>query len=242
MPTEVRITRKTSSATKPKAIGYVRCSTAEQVNGFGLEVQEQAIRTYAKDHGLRLLEVARDEGLSGSNGLDTRAGLAGALARLEAGEATTLVVHKLDRLARDLILQETLIQRLRAAEVAVLSVTEPDVDSDDHTRVLVRQVLGAISQYERAVIRSRMAAGKALKRAQGGYAGGRPPYGWRAVDGALRPDPAEHEIVEEVVRLRRAGASYRQICEGLAAAGRKPRVGTEWLPMTVRRIAERAGI
>lgn len=222
---------------RPRAIGYVRCSTAEQVHGFGLEVQEQAIRSYAKDHRLRLLEIARDEGLSGSNGLDTRPGLARALARLEAGEAEVLVVHKLDRLARDLILQETTIERLRAARVSVVSVTEADIDSDDHTRVLVRQVLGAIGQYERAVIRSRMAAGKAAKQAAGGYAGGRPPYGWKAVGGELQPIPAEQEVIQRVRALRADGLSYREIANRLSEEGYEPRSGRGWQAMTVKRIA-----
>src|SRR5688500_10993235 len=110
-------------------IGYIRVSTAEQVNGFGLEVQEKAIAEWCKREGVRLLAVHRDEGQSGSNGLDTRPGRAEALARCEAGEAQALVVYRLDRLARDLVLQETTIQRLQAHGVRVLSVTEPDVDS-----------------------------------------------------------------------------------------------------------------
>jgi len=218
-------------------------STAEQVNGFGLEVQEQAIRSYLKDAGHRLLAVLRDEGQSGSNGLDTRVGLAEALTRLEAGEAQVLVVYRLDRLARDLILQETTIERLKAAGVGVESVTEPDIDSDDYTRVLVRQVLGAIAQYERAVIRSRMAAGRAAKRASGGYAGGRPPYGWRAEGGGLVEDEAEQAVLALILGGRGAvpPKSYRELCTELTAAGHEaPGGGPVWHPIAVQRIAARA--
>lgn len=218
------------------AIGYVRVSTAEQVHGQGLDVQEQAIRSYAKANDLKLIDVARDEGISGSNGLDTREGLAAALVRLEAGEAQALIVYRHDRLARDLILQETLIQRLSSANVQVISVTDPEIDGDDHTRVLVRQVLGAIHQYERAVIRSRMAAGKAMKAAKGGYAGGRPPFGWKAVDGALAPDEAEQQVITYSRQLRDQGKSYREIVAALMEAGYKPRGGTEWHPPQVARL------
>ena len=85
-----------------KVIGYVRVSTAEQATeGFGLDIQAKAIRAYCKAQKLRLVAILSDEGISGSNGLDTRRGLAEALARIEHGEASGLVVHKLDRLARD---------------------------------------------------------------------------------------------------------------------------------------------
>ena len=127
------------------------------MTGFGLEVQERAIKDYCKAAGLRLVGVLRDEGQSGSNGLEARVGLAKALAALKAGEASTLVVYRMDRLARDLILQETLVQRLRDQGTPVRSASEPDLDTDtdDPTKVLIRQIIGAVSQYERAVIRGR---------------------------------------------------------------------------------------
>lgn len=225
---------------KQRAIGYVRVSTAEQVEGYGLDVQEEAVRGYCRGHNLRLVEVARDEGQSGSNGLDDRLGLAAALALLEAGGADVLVVPRLDRLARDLLLQETVIGRLREHGREIRSVAEPDVDSDDPTRVLVRQVLGAIGQYERGLIRGRLLAGKAAKVAAGGYGGGRPGYGKRASGGALVDDPDEAQLVERVAELRAAGQSYRQVCATLDAEGYKPRHAQRWSAPTVRKIALRA--
>src|ERR1700722_5913752 len=99
---------------RTQVVGYIRVSTVEQLKGYGLDMQEQSIRDYCQANRLRLVEVFRDEGLSGSNGLEDRVGLAGALAALKAGMASELVVYRIDRLARDLILQETLVERLRA--------------------------------------------------------------------------------------------------------------------------------
>lgn len=221
---------------RPKAIGYVRVSTAEQVNGFGLDVQERAIREHAKAKGLRLLRIDRDEGQSGSNGLDTRLGLAGALTDLERGTAGVLVVYKLDRLARDLILQETTIARLQAAGATVVSVTEPDVEGDDATRVLVRQVLGAIGQYERALIRKRMSDGRAAKAAKGGYVGGRPPFGYKAVGGVLVADDGEQQVIARARQLRDEGRSLRAIAEVLTSDGHRPKRGSSWHPPQVARL------
>lgn len=226
----------TEPRSKPKAIGYIRVSTAEQVNGFGLEVQERAIRDYARRSGIRLVRIDRDEGLSGSNGLDTRAGLASALATLEARGADVLLVMKLDRLARDLVLQETIIGQLRRVGGHVVSVTEPEMEGEDHTRDLVRQVLGAISQYERAVIRSRMASGKAAKARKGGYVGGRPPFGYVAAGGSLVPHPQEQKVIRLAKKLRGQGASYREIARQLEDAGHHPKSGATWAPAQVARI------
>lgn len=223
-----------------RVIGYTRVSTAEQVEGFGLDVQEAAIRAYCRSHHLRLVAVLSDQGQSGSNGLDTRHGLAEALARVEGGEAEALVVYRLDRLARDLILQETVHEQLRAGGSQVVSVTEPEIDGDDATRVLVRQVLGVIAQYERSVIRGRMMSGKAAKVAKGGYGGGRPAYGQKAAGGSLVVNEDEVAIVATVTSMRDAGASYRQIAAALADAGHTTRSGGEWNPNQVRRIAMRS--
>ena len=75
--------RRRQVKAKPKALGYVRVSTDEQAaNGYGLEVQRAAIREYCRAQGLALVGILSDEGMSGSNGLDSREGLAEVLARV----------------------------------------------------------------------------------------------------------------------------------------------------------------
>ena len=120
-----------------KVLGYTRVSTQEQVTGFGLEVQRKAIKDYCNANGLRLVRTLTDEGQSGTNGLDARVGLAEALAIVERREVAGIVVARMDRLARDLLLQETLMARMRQAGAEVISVSEPEMDSDDPTRCLL---------------------------------------------------------------------------------------------------------
>ena len=227
---------------QPKVIGYTRVSTAEQADGYGLPVQEKAIRSYCRANGLRLVAVLSDEGVSGSNGLDSRHGLAEALARIERGEATGLVVYRFDRLARDFVLQETLYQRLSQQDVRVLSVKEPETEGDEALTNMVRQLLGVVAQYEKALIRGRLAAGKAAKAADRGYCGGRPAYGFRASAGELVTNADEAELVGTVTGMRNAGESYRSIATALAEKGMTTRSGGPFNPNQVRRIAQRAGV
>lgn len=223
-------------------IGYVRVSTDRQAEeGMGLQVQERAIRAWAKRRGVTLVEVLRDEGESGANGLDTRRGLAEALARIERGDADRLVVYRLDRLARKLLVQLTVIDRLAQAGAEVVSVSEPEVDGPDELRELVRNVLGSIAAYERAVIRGRLLAGKNAKRAEGGYTGGPAPFGKRPENRALVTNATEAEAVALIARLRAEGASYREVCAALDEVGHRPRRGGTWQPAVVRRIALRVG-
>ncbi len=162
-----------------RAVGYLRVSTDRQAEkGFGLDVQERAVRSWARQHGHRLVEIHRDEGVSGSNGLDTRVGLADALQSLRDRNAHGLVVPRLDRLARDLVLQETLLAEVKRLGGRVYSATPAEDefladDPQDPSRRLIRQILGAVNEYERSMIALRMRGGRERKRAAGGYAGGR---------------------------------------------------------------------
>lgn len=220
---------------------YTRVSTAGQVtDGDGLETQADTITRWAEDHGHRIASWHTDEGESGSNGVATRAGLADALDAVTDG----LVVARLDRLARDLILQEQLLADVRRRGGRVYSCAPAedaylDDDPADPSRRLIRQVLGAVAEYERAMIRARMVAGARRKAAAGGYAYGSPPYGWKAQNRELVPVPHEQDQIAIITALAAQGCSLRQICATLTASGSRARRGA-WSPMTVSRILHRA--
>lgn len=227
---------------------YLRVSTdAQAEHGQGLDVQREAIRAWALAGGHTVTLWTADEGVSGSNGLDARKGLYDSLAALSEG-AVGVVVYRLDRLARDLVLQEQLLREVwnlggrvfstAASEDAYLS---PDGAEDDPSRALIRQILGAVAEYERGMIRLRLRSGKAAKAAKGGYVGGGQRYGMRAEGGSLVPDDDELVVVQLVQRLHGEGKSYRAIGRALAEAGHTPRRAKVWSAETVRVIALRGG-
>jgi site-specific DNA recombinase len=219
-------------------LGYIRVSTTDQAeHGQGLTIQRRAIREYCRAHRLRLLEILGDEGFSGASGLQGRPGLAEALRRIESHEASVLVLYRLDRLARDLLLQETVVERLRLGGGSVISVTEPDVDSNEPTRILVRQILGALAQYEKTLLKGRMAAGRKLKAARGGYTGGcRTKFGYTVVRREYEPLRAEQEIIARIRTERSGGATLQTIADGLNADGLTAKLGGTWRRWSVRRV------
>lgn len=222
-----------------RLLGYLRVSTNGQAdNGTSLEGQRETIQEWAKDNGHRIVGWHQDAGVSGAKELEDRDGLADAFAALRDGEADGLVVYRLDRLARDLIVQETLLAQLWSMQVgsvldgpegaAVFSTVASEgeyltPDTDDPSRKLIRQVLGAVSEYERSMIALRMQAGRRRKARDGGYAGGRPPFGWKAEDGELVPCPEEQETIKLARELREDGLSFRDIAERLREEGHPPR-------------------
>lgn len=226
-----------------RVCGYIRVSTERQVDeGYGLDVQERTLRTWARREGHRLTRVVREEGVSGT--LDDRPGLAEVLGTLRDKEAVGVVVPRLDRLARDLIVQESLLAEFWRGGWDVWSATPSEAhylkdDPEDPSRTLIRQVLGAVSQYERAMIRLRLASGRRRKGDTGGYAYGAPPLGYRAVDKALVKDTGEQRVLRRMRALDKEGLSLRQIGDTLLAEGLHPKRGERWHPTTVARALAR---
>lgn len=230
-----------------RIVAYLRVSTDKQAEeGLGLDVQAEAIERWVRKHRHRLVATFRDEGVSGSNGLDARVGLAEALRALREGKADGLVVYRLDRLARDLVLQEQLLGEIRrmggrlfttsAAEAGYL-----DDDPDDPSRKLIRQILGAVADYERGMIALRLRSGRRAKAARGGFAYGSPAFGLRAEGGELVPVPEEQATVARARELHGQGASLRDIAQTLDAEGHRPKRGARWHPQTVARVIARQG-
>lgn len=156
---------------------YVRVSTEEQAqSGTSLESQIRSLENHLKAEQAPEPLVFIDDGYSGST--PNRPGLMQLEAAIAEGRVSKVTVTALDRLARDLVLQETLLTRWAKQDVGFISEREPDLGKADATRILVRQVLGAISQYERAVITGRMAAGRIARAHQGFWPGGKVPYGY----------------------------------------------------------------
>jgi DNA invertase Pin-like site-specific DNA recombinase len=229
-----------------KLTAYLRVSTDKQAeHGFGLDVQRQAITKWAKANRHQVVSWHTDEGISGSNGLDTRDALGGALDDLEAHRADGLVVPRLDRLSRDVILQETLLRDIHGAGHKVFSTMpgEQSViedDPEDPSRELMRVIIGAVAVYERKLIRLRMRHGQRRKAALGGYAGGAPRYGFRAEGRELVPVPAEQATIARARELRAEGQSIRAIAEVLTAEGHTPKKGGRWHVEQLRRILARS--
>jgi DNA invertase Pin-like site-specific DNA recombinase len=173
------------------------------------------------------------------------ASLPDAVAEVRDGRAAGIVVYRLDRLARDLILQETLLAEIAGLGGRVYSTFagEQEVvedDPDDPSRRLIRQVLGAVSEYERSLIRLRLRNGRRRKAERGGYAYGSPPLGWRTEARELVPEAAEQAALARIRELRGEGASVRAIAAALTTEGHRPKRGGGWHPETVRRALARA--
>ena len=203
---------------RSKIVGYVRVSGESQLDGYGLEVQEEALDKYCTEHNYQLVKIFREEGVSGS--LLDRPALADLIEYCNANpKAFGIGFLRLDRLARDLLVQEQLIADFQSKGIKLHCLEDPDLSSSDPSRKLFRQIKGAISEFERDMITLRLTAGRRKKVSNGkGYSGGKLPFAFELVNGDYSLVPSETKIVKEIYQLRRKPKlgkrlSYQKIAE-----------------------------
>src|SRR5215469_16648941 len=160
-----------------KAHAYLRVSGKGQIDGDGFLRQLKAIREYAAAHDIKIVNVYREEGVSGTKDLENRPAFVELMTALHSNGVRLVLVEKLDRLARDLMVQETIIGDLRKNGFDLISVAEPDLLQDDPTRKLMRQIFGAIAEYEKTMIVLKLRGARVRARANHGHCEGRKPFG-----------------------------------------------------------------
>ncbi len=194
-----------------RAVAYVRVSTEQQASeGNSLAAQKEKLRLYAELHGLEIVAVEVDAGMSASS-LE-RPGLQSALGRLERFECEALVVVKLDRLTRSVrdlcALVETYFQD---GTHQLMSVGE-QIDTGTAGGRMMLNVLMAVSQWEREAAAERTAAVMQHLKSTGKFTGGFPPFGFYVDDeGALVEHAVEQTIIRHARMLRGNNTPLRAI-------------------------------
>lgn len=140
-----------------RKVGYARVSTSAQDTALQLDALKAAGVT----------EVY----FEASSGVGPRPELRRAIASLSVGDV--LVVWKLDRVARGLSDLLSIMSGVKAAGACIRSLTEP-IDTTTPLGEFTVQILGAVAQLERSMIRERVVAGQMAARARGKKWGTRP--------------------------------------------------------------------
>lgn len=225
-----------------------RVSTAVQaVDGYGLPAQEADGRQWAKRQTVprvRIVHMVSDGdekgGKSGTTLLDERPGLMEAVEWIADGRADGILAPNLDRLARELTVQEAVLSYVWALGGRVFTADHGEHledDASDPMRTAMRQMRGVFHQLDRGLIVKRLTEGRTAKGSKGGYAYGAPRYGQQSVDGELTPNEAEEQHVQMMERWRdEEGLSIRGIVARLNEQEIPSKRGGKWHPTTVARL------
>ena len=121
-----------------------------------------------KAAGFEIVGEYYDKAVSGADPVDQRDGFREMLQRLATNGAKTIIVESPDRFARDLAVQLAGHDMLQRQGIALVPASAPDFFIEETpTAILVRQVLGAIAQFEKASMVAKLAAARKRKRDSG---------------------------------------------------------------------------
>ena len=210
-----------------KAFAYLRVSGRGQVDGDGFTRQLTAIKKYAAANNTKIVRIFRERGVCGATDWEERPEFSEMMSILLANGVKTILIERLDRLARDLMVQESIIADFQRKNLTLVSVSEPDLLNEDASRILMRQMLGAFFQYEKTLLVAKLRGARQRVKAQNGRCEGRKPYGTFA---------GEEAVIGHMKELRAGGQAVDTIAETLNAEGVKPRTGAQWHSNTVYRI------
>lgn len=218
-----------------KAVGYVRVSTEDQAReGYSVAGQEDAIRSYCKAKGWKLVRVYRDEGLSAYKNVK-RPGYEAMMSAMD--EWDVVVVWKLNRLHRTMrgFVRDGI--KLADAKKDLASITE-SLDTSSAMGKLVYHLLGALSEFESDQTSERVRVAFATKFKDDKHAWfTRPPLGYDLVNGSLVKDEAEAEIVRTVFTRIRAGVATMALADEMNAAGFHGKDGGKWSQVAIVQVA-----
>lgn len=218
-----------------RAIVYTRFSPRPDAKtSESCEIQRAICEQFAFKKGYAIVGVFDDPDRSGADG--AREQLLAAIKTLRKGD--TLIVWKWDRIARDLMLglkYEQLIKEHGASVVAV----EGDCPGDDPYNNAMRHIMMVISELERHMIAERTRAALRQRQRDGQRVSARVPYGWKkdpADPKRIIPDPAELELVRQMVEMHDLGASYHEIARKMPPEMAR---NGKWHPQKIKNIVLR---
>ena len=216
------------------AVAYYRTSSAVNA-GDGkdsLPRQQEAVHDFAKHHKLDIVREFYDPAVSGADPIEDRPGFSELLAYLASNGARIVLVENASRFARDLGVQIAGHDLLKERGFELVAVDAPDYFTNETpTAVMVRQILGAVSQFEKAMVVQKLRHARDRKsRELGRRIEGRPPF----------PD-AVVALAKRLRRNRRTGKqrSLREISGELAKQGHLSSTGKLYVPASINRMLRR---
>lgn len=210
-----------------KVFAYCRVSSKGQIDGDGFDRQRDAIQKFCAEKGWSVIRWF-EEPVSGTADSCDRVEYPKMIGLTGPGTSEIIVVEAAHRLARDLMISELLLEEARRDGVRIFDASSgQDLTSNDEpTRVLIRQLLAALAQWDKSNLVRRLRAARDRKRASGGHAYGVIPW-----------EEKHQQQARHIISLTMTGYSIREIRKYLMEHKiLNPRGGKHWGKSTVAEI------
>jgi DNA invertase Pin-like site-specific DNA recombinase len=217
---------------RKEVFAYLRTSSAGSVGADkdSDKRQRTAIQAFARSHGYSIVEEFYDAAVSGADP-EARPGFTALLARIAGNGVRTIIVETANRFARDLMVQEVGFAMLQGLGITLIAADSPASFLDDGpTSKLIRQILGAVSEFDKAMIVAKLRGARERVRRTNGKCEGRKSYA-----------EAKPELVALAKQLRRElpRPSLRDISGALFDRGYATTLGKPYSASAVQSMLKR---
>lgn len=207
-----------------KAIAYCRFSSSHQ-REESIDAQKRAINEYCRRNSIALGDVYVDEAQSATT--DNRPAFLQLFKDIKDKDYDMLIVHKLDRFARDRFDSAFYKRKLKESGMRLISVLE-NLDGSPES-IILESVLDGMSEYYSRNLAREVMKGLSETAYQCKHTGGKPPLGYKVnADGTYAIDPVDSVIVKRIFDMYNKGYSYRDIADALNEDGIRTRTGKKF--------------
>lgn len=215
-------------------VGYCRFSSEAQRDGYSIEAQVRAINEWAAREGHTVKKFYIDEAKSGTS--DNREDFQNMIADSANGTFSAVVVHKLDRFARDRYASAVYRHKLKEHGVRVMSVLEPLDDSPES--IMMEAVLEGMAEYYSRNLSREVRKGQTEAALKGQHVTGPIPYGFKVENHHYVVVPEEAANIREIFRRLDGGESIADVTRWAAAQGIRTHHGTLFNENAVTRLTK----
>ena len=214
---------------------YLRTSSATNLGGDSEERQKDAIRKFADLQDMEIVSGAYDQAVKGSDSIHEREGFAQLIQYCLDNDVTTILCENASRFARDVIVQELGYRELKKLNLQLIPVDAPDYFTGDSPSLnMIRQILGAVSEFEKSNLVSKLRGARERIKLRDGKCEGRKNLEEILSKGAFAT------MMKIIKRLREQNKSYASIAGVLADKGySQPSTGNPYNRSQIMRLIKK---
>ena len=197
-----------------KAVMYLRTSSATNIEGDSEDRQKDAIARFADSQGYEIVSGAYDQAVKGSDSIHEREGFAQLIQYCVDNDVSVILCENASRFARDVIVQELGYRELKKLNLQLIPVDAPDYFTGDSPSLnMIRQILGAVSEFEKSNLVSKLRGARERIKERNGKCEGRKNLK------ELMGESTFISMMKSVRVLRKNNKSYASIAGVLASKG-----------------------
>ena len=214
---------------------YLRTSSATNLDGDSEERQKDAIRKFADLQDMEIVSGAYDQAVKGSDSIHEREGFAKLITYCIDNDVSVILCENASRFARDVIVQELGYRELKKLNLQLIPVDAPDYFTGDSPSLnMIRQILGAVSEFEKSNLVSKLRGARERIKLRDGKCEGRKNLEEILSKGAFAT------MMKIIKRLREQNKSYASIALMLADKGySQPSTGNPYNRSQIMRLIKK---